>query len=607
MSNQNGDLKRDLLADPLVRAEAVATLYKLIPANPVVSVLVTLLLTWQVLEWPKHWASFVTLALWVAVNSLYFCLYLHHKKTTRRSPLDPASSQGYLQLFFWAALLDAIVFGLICVMVYFARPEMYAVATVGCAIYLFGDVFKNTVYARLTNIFPFVIFGPLALTYFYVGSPTLVTLAIILVISIFAMLEFSRNNAHTLQLAIKQRFDLGRQNEELALLTARLEKERERADAANAAKSKFFTAASHDARQPLQVISLLFQTFRNSGLASEDDRKIVEKIDVNLKTIRTLFDRVLDISRIDSGHVTPRMQPLSLQAQFDKLDAQFGELAASQGLWLRFVATDEWVVHDPELFDRIVSNLIHNAIKYTERGGVWVAWRRARGRLEIRDSGLGISAVDQQTIFQEFAQLNNPSRNNEAGLGLGLSIVKRLADLTHSSVGVVSSLNKGSCFWLALQATSAQVQAPGDQAVFQNAASLRDLHILYVDDEVQLLELLGNLLRDAGATVYLCSNVDQARVILASPERVDVVLTDYRLGLSGTGLDVVQAGRSRATSGAIQRRLPAAILTGDSAVKDLEAIRALENCALLHKPVEFETLSRALLDLVQASKQQFAP
>jgi two-component system, sensor histidine kinase len=432
MLSKISERKQNLLADPLVRAEVVATLYKLIPANPVVAVFVTGLLSWQVISDSNHWALTTVLVLWVVVNLAYFGLYLNYIKRTKQKALGEAESQIYLQRFFWAALLDAIVFGWVCALVYFAKPEMYAVATVGCAIYLFGDVFKNTVYGKLTNLFPFAIFGPLALTYFYVGTPILMTLAIILVISIFAMLEFSRTNAHTLQIAIKQKHDIAGQNEKLAALTARLEKERERADAANAAKSNFFTAASHDARQPLQVISLLFQTFRKSSGASDEDKKIIEKIDINLKTIRTLFDRVLDISRIDSGHVQPKIEAINLQSQFDKLDAQFGELAASRGLWLRFVPTKSWVMHDPELLDRIISNLVHNAIKYTENGGVWIAWRAARQRLEIRDSGTGISDGEHLTIFEEFSQLNNPSRNNEAGLGLGLSIVKRLADLTQT-------------------------------------------------------------------------------------------------------------------------------------------------------------------------------
>jgi two-component system, sensor histidine kinase len=605
MLNRSGDKKTDLLADPRVRAEVVATLYKLIPANPVVAILVSLLLGWQVVVWPGHRALSLALVVWNLVNLFYLGLYLKYRRSVKTKADSEAESAAFLRRFFWIALLDAVVFGLICALVYFAKPEMYAVAAVGCAIYLFGDVFKNTVYARLTNILPFVIFGPLALAFLKAGTPILLTLAIVLVISIFAMLDFSRSNAQTLQLAIKQRFDISRQNEELALLTKNLERERERADAANAAKSNFFTAASHDARQPLQVISLLFQTFRNTNRASEDDKKIIEKIEINLGTIRSLFDRVLDVSRIDSGHVTPCMESLPLQALFDKLDAQFGELAASRGLWLRFVPTAAWVTQDPEILERVVSNLVHNAIKYTEKGGVWIAFRATRHRLEIRDSGLGISKANQTVIFQEFAQLNNPSRNNEAGLGLGLSIVKRLSDLTHTPLGLSSEEQKGSCFWIGLKATTDQSPVTIRQATTRSpvdAQSLQGMNILYAEDESQVSELFVGLLRDAGATVQSCADLNQAKSILTVATKIDVVLTDYRLGASGTGLDVVRAARARFHGQDAEHSdpslPPAILLTGDTAVKDLAAIRSLQNCTLLHKPINFEDLALALRELV---------
>jgi two-component system, sensor histidine kinase len=607
MQIHSGDKKQNLLADPMVRAEVVATLYKLIPANPAVAIFVTLLLLWQVASWPKHGMLVLALMMWVLLNLVYFGLYLNYKNATKLAPLSDAASEVYLRRFFRVALLDAVIFGAICALVYFAKPDMYAVAAVGCAIYLFGDVFKNIVYSKLTNLFPFVIFGPLALAFAYVGSPVLLTLAIILVISIFAMLEFSRNNAYTLQLAIKQRFDISRQNEQLALLTARLEKERERADAANLAKSNFFTAASHDARQPLQVLSLLFQTFRNTHRVSEENQNIIEKIEINLKTIRTLFDRVLDISRIDSGHVTPHYQTIEVQTLFNKLDAQFGELAATRGLWLRFVPTKVRVTHDPEILERLASNLIHNAIKYTQTGGVWIAWRGARARLEIRDSGEGISKADQQTIFQEFAQLNNPSKNNEAGLGLGLSIVKRLSDLTQTPLGLASELGAGSCFWIGLNRTSLAdavslnpPKHPMEIAAKKSTqrTSLHGIHILYVDDEPQLLGLFANLLRSVGAEVHCCGDVDQAKALIRSKAKIDIVLTDYRLGASGTGLDVVQAARQNSQKGdrldAPSRVLPVILLTGDTAAKDLAAIRHLDYCTLLHKPIDLEDLVQAL-------------
>jgi two-component system, sensor histidine kinase len=326
---------------------------------------------------------------------------------------------------------------------------------------------------------------------------------------------------------------------------------------------------------------------------------LIEKIDVNLKTIRNLFDRVLDISRIDSGNVTPSMRPVRLQTLFDKFDAQFGELAASKGLWLRFVPTEAYVEHDIELLDRMVSNLVHNAIKYTPMGGVWVAWRSARGRLEVRDSGLGISPRNQHIIFDEFAQLNNAARNNEAGLGLGLSIVKRLADLTSTRLGVNSKLRQGSTFWLGLQTTyvadNVMVVANSYEGFVKPV--LTGMRILYAEDEPQIRALFTDMLQDAGAVVHACSDVDHAKIILNSDEPIDIILTDYRLGDSGTGLDLVHAARARKSfeNDSKITTLPAILLTGDTAVKDLLSIQQLPNCTLMHKPIDFDDLAHELI------------
>ena len=361
-------------------------------------------------------------------------------------------------------------------------------------------------------------------------------------------------------------------------------------------------SASHDARQPLQVIALLFQSFQKSSHASDADKHTIAKIDVNLQTIRNLFDRVLDISRIDSGTITPQLESIPLQALFDKLDAQFGTLAAARGLWLRFAPTQACVLHDPQLLERIASNLVHNALKYTTHGGVWVGWRAARGQLEVRDSGLGISLADQATIFQEFAQLDNPKRDNqehsterhnEAGLGLGLSIVKRLADLTHTPLGLRSAPARGSTFWLKLPLAAPLPTSPPTPAAKSPTLGgpqlLRHLHILYAEDHAPLRALITSLLQNAGATVHPCADVGSALALLRSGAAVNLVLTDYRLGPSGTGLDVVHAARAQHSAA-----LPAVLLTGDTAVKDLASIQQLAHTTLLHKPVDGDQLLLAL-------------
>jgi two-component system, sensor histidine kinase len=601
-------MQSDLMQDPQVRAVIKENLFRGMVMGPVVVSLGTAIFWQQFVQWPEPRLLIVILLAWWLNSILYFVLYLYHRRQPVLQRQLPHESARYLKLLTINRCIDSSGLGIITLLLYKLRPDWALVEVVGMIMYMYGTFIKNMSYAKVTVLLPTLMILPMTIAFFMIGDAIHITLAIYFILNALGLTVYAPNIAAIIQLPIKQRF-------ELENLTRQLNIERDRADTANAAKSHFFTAASHDARQPLQVISLLFQSFQKSTQASSQDKKIIEKIDVNLKTIRNLFDRVLDISRIDAGNVTPHFQPINLQAHFDKLDAQFGELAASKGLWLRFVPTDAWVQHDSELLDRIVSNLVHNAIKYTPEGGVWVAWRSARGRLEVRDSGLGIGEANQQTIFDEFAQINNPARNNEAGLGLGLSIVKRLADLTQTPLGLNSRLDLGSTFWLKLQTTTSITGALKNQAIdslkaadstveatveessavsASNSNALAGIHILYCEDESQIRELFTDLLRTAGAVVYPCADVHEAKAVLNTALAVDIVLTDYRLGTSGTGLDVVDAARSR-SSDHDASTLPSVIFTGDTAVKDLLSIQQLNNSTLLHKPVDFEHLAHVLV------------
>jgi two-component system, sensor histidine kinase len=596
------NVKSNLVDDPQVRAVIKENLYSGMVVRPIVVTLVVILFWYLLVQWPNPPFLIASLAVWWLNSLLYLALYFYHRAQPLLIRQEASQSTRYLNLLVLNCWADSACLGFVSLALFKAKPEWELMIVVGMIMYMFSAFIKNMSHATAARFLPALVFTPTAIAFIAIGDSVHIIIVLYFVISVISLVVYGTNAAATIQLPIKQRF-------ELENLTKQLNTERDRADAANAAKSHFFTAASHDARQPLQVISLLFQSFQKSTQASELDKKIIEKIDVNLKTIRNLFDRVLDISRIDSGNVTPHMQPMNLQVLFDKLDAQFGELAASKGLWLRFVPTDAWVQHDSELLDRIISNLVHNAIKYTPTGGVWVAWRSARGRLEVRDSGLGISEANQQTIFDEFAQINNPARNNEAGLGLGLSIVKRLADLTQTPLGLNSKLGLGSTFWLKLQTASKIEMVPNLQinnagvietttVIATKSNGLAGMHVLYSEDEPQIRELFTDMLRATGAVVYPCADVHEAKAILNTALAVDIVLTDYRLGTSGTGLDVVEAARSQ-QSDHDKSTLPAVLLTGDTAVKDLLSIQQLSNSTLLHKPVDFEQLAQVLVAVVK--------
>ena len=604
-ASKSSPIKSDLMQDARVRAVIKENLYRGMLVRPII-VTATVIMFWYLLEvWPNNLRLMLALGIWGTNSILYLALHFYHRFQDMDKRQLPEASSMYLKLLVLNCWIDCAALGFVGLLITIERPDFESMVVIGLIMYMFSAFIKNISYATASRFLPALVFMPVTIAFLMRGDVAHIIIAVYFIISTFSLSVYGASAAAAIQLPIKQQYEIAKQNEALSQLTKQLSIERDRADAANAAKSHFFTAASHDARQPLQAISLLFDGFKMSSQTNLQDKKIIEKIEVNLNAIRHLFDRVLDISRIDSGHVTPEIKNFSLQKLFNKLDAQFGELAASKGLWLHFVPTAAWVEHDSELLDRIVSNLVHNAVKYTQTGGVWVAWRQARGRLEIRDSGIGISSGEQATIFNEFAQVNNPARNNDAGLGLGLSIVKRLAELTQTPFGLRSQKNMGSTFWLELNAKPLQNNLLNAQQTALNnftkvpAAKmekpLAGLTIFYVEDNSQLRNLFEQSLLHAGATVTACANLDEVNTLVAQDvhaklQAINVILADYRLGASGTGLDAVQAVRDHT-----HKNIHAVLITGDSAVRDLQTIQQLPNSTLLHKPVEFHQLKQVLL------------
>jgi two-component system, sensor histidine kinase len=585
----------DLTLDPQIRAVVAENVSKGAFAGPLIA-LAAIVVGWVYFRNRVYDLYFIGLSLlWLTNGAAYVIGNIRFNakpKKIRHSSEESSRFLRFVQINRW---IDHLCVGFGSLLLYFMRTDLVLSVVIGAVMYTYVSFVKNATYSPVTKYVSVCTLTPLTMMFFATADRNLAVLAIYFLVNVVYLRMLSPVIATNMQLPIKQRI-------ELELLTEQLVRERERADAANEAKSRFFTAASHDARQPLQVISLLFESFQRSKQASLADKITIEKIAVNLNVIRGLFDRVLDISRIDAGHIKPNFQAIELQKQFNKLDAQFGELASTKGLWLRFSPTKAWVRHDPELLERMLSNLIHNAIKYTDKGGVWVGWRAGRQQLEIRDSGRGIDALDQPLIFDEFAQINNPARNNEAGLGLGLSIVKRLADLTNTSLGVRSANQRGSTFWLKLEVSSpsseSDVQRSGEdieqRMPIGEKLALTDIKILYVEDEPQLLALITKSFERAGASVQACFSVLQAMEVMRSNLQFDILITDFRLGANGTGLDLVQTLRERSGWS-----VPTIILTGDSAVKDLLAIQNLTNKTLLHKPVDEILLHKTVIKMCQ--------
>lgn len=245
--------------------------------------------------------------------------------------------------------------------------------------------------------------------------------------------------------------------------TSELERKRAEAERSSLAKSRFLAAASHDLRQPLHALNLFANDLSNTA-ASPDQRRLAGQIATSIGAMSELLDSLVSISRLDVAGVHPEMRPAPLQPLFDRLHQAFAQKATAQGLRLRFRPTKAWAQMDPALMERLLSNLLSNAIRYTERGGILVAVRQHGDslRLEVRDSGSGIAPEHQQAVFEEFFQVGNSQREQSKGPGLGLAIVDRLARAMNTPVSLRSALGRGSVFSLLLapaQAVSEQIQS----------------------------------------------------------------------------------------------------------------------------------------------------
>lgn len=361
---------------------------------------------------------------------------------------------------------------------------------------------------------------------------------------------------------------------------------KETAERATATKSRFLAAASHDLRQPLQSIAIYLDVLNR--VVRQDQDKALEvstKIDKSLDVMRELLDALLDVSKLDSGSISPELRDFRLQALFDDLAADCAAEAAGKSLVLRFEPTEAVVRTDRALLQRILANFVGNAVRYTEEGSVvvTVAEDGDQLRIEVRDTGIGIPEGAIDTIFEEYFQLDNPVRDRRKGLGLGLSIVKQIASLLDCSLGVTSSVGEGSCFSIVVPVG----QLPREQVVrVQEPAgepATGEPVILFVDDDPAIVDATTMMLELAGISVHSALDGHSAIAMLEDGLSPDMVVSDFRLP-GANGIEVIR--RARELRGSY---LPTVLMTGDTSGKVIDEA-AISDCTVLRKPVDTDHL-----------------
>ncbi len=382
-----------------------------------------------------------------------------------------------------------------------------------------------------------------------------------------------------------------RRRAEAALETARAEAER-----ANKAKSRFLAAASHDLRQPMQAMFLFCRTLRNH-LADRRGREALVMLERGLDILKNLLDSLLDVSRLDVNVIHPEKRRFALRPVIEEIAASFRPIAASKGLAIRIAQMDELLVEsDRNLLGRILRNLVENAVRYTEQGGIEVGARLAgaTARIEVRDSGIGIPADQLEWIFEEFHQVDNPERDKARGLGLGLSIVQRLATILGHRVDVRSEPGKGSVF--AIEVPGRRFDECGAETAggaLDETASGHGRMVVLVDDDAMVLLGLRSLFQGWGYEVVIAGSTDEACGHLQNAGMTPaLVIADYRLRSGRVGSEAIE--RIRAIYG---RPVPGIILTGDTGI-EFSHDGAEPGFRVVHKPVTSHQLADVVEELI---------
>jgi PAS domain S-box-containing protein len=393
--------------------------------------------------------------------------------------------------------------------------------------------------------------------------------------------------------------DLARHQEREARLgqLAALAAQKSEAERSSSAKSSFMAAVSHDLRQPMHAMGLFIDDLKNASLP-EKTSVVIGYMEAALLSAQSLLDSILIFSRLESGQVVPNMLPVAIEPILDRVRSAFRAVARQKNLRFMVGSSDAVVHSDPALLERICFNLVSNALRYTERGGVIVACRN-RGDallLEVWDTGVGIPPEQQEAVFREFYRIDH-GQESRGGAGLGLAIVRSCAMLMDCPVRLRSVPGKGSRFSLRIpRAKDAQRPAENvapDELEAGDEAAFQDRYVVLVDDDALILEGTRSLLCRWGCEVLSAASWPELEVLLEGSSREpDLVISDLRLGEGDLGVDVVARMRRR-----YRPSLPALLISGDTSLQTAREVRSY-GLTLLYKPVAPNRLRAAMASLL---------
>lgn len=560
-----------------VLCEQTRLLFRHLPfilGGNVMAALGVVVVLWQ---WEPHGILLCWIGAVCSLSIARFWIYRIFERNSRH--FDPAI---WVRRAIFLSGMSGALWGTTGVLLF--QPEPMVVMTL---VIVLGGMAAGSVSAHSCYLPAYVVYATLAILPFAIRCMLENELFFIVLGGLsLTFLAVNINYGRNLQKNIVETIRLQFKNAELI---AALTKQKEVAEQANLAKTRFLAAASHDLRQPVQAIELFVDAL-SRDLLTHPSRKLLDRIGSAGRSLESLLNALLDFSKIDAAVIAPEKRNFSLTELFRQLQDYYTPQTQGCDMDLRFAPTRAWLYTDPALLERILRNFISNALKYTPSGKVLVGCRRRGGtlRIEVHDTGIGIPAQSRQEVFREFSQLDNPERDREKGLGLGLFIADGLARSLGHPLELQSEIGRGSSFSITVPLGVAE--GTGSQSTIGSVClgSLWDKTVLFIDDDASIREGAAETMERWGCAVVTAESAAEALELMRVSGFVpDAMLVDYRLRNNETGVAAIRAVQSR------WGNVPAAILTGDTAPDRLREARAA-GYPLMHKPLTAAKL-RALL------------
>ncbi|WP_414676062.1 hybrid sensor histidine kinase/response regulator [Limnobacter sp.] len=497
--------------------------------------------------------------------------------------------QHWIQVAVQFTAASGVLWGFAGFVFFSTDPMVLMVLTTFLAAMVAGAVSSHACHTPAYAAFALPASMPFIARCFWENTPFFWVLGTVAFVYVLINVNYGRNLQNMVIQSIRLRF----QNAELI---GELTLQKRVAEQASVAKTRFLAAASHDLRQPVQAIELLVDAL-GEDLANHPSKGLLDRIQEAGYGLRNLLNALLDSAKINAAAITAKPRHVQLAPLLKRICNELATQAQQKGLDIRVAKTKACVYTDPALLELILRNYVENAIKYTPEGRVLIGCRKQGGqiRIEVHDTGIGIPASAQETVFQEFYQLGNPERDKAKGLGLGLYIAHSLGKLLNHDIGVNSTVGKGSMFYVSVpQGNASHLMDEPSRVQAGGKTPLTGKTVLLIDDDDLVRASVTEMLSRWQCSTIAAEDAETAlRILMARGRMPDAIVADYRLRNKSTGVQAIQSLQAQLGN------VPAVILTGDTAPSRIQEARN-SGFLILHKPLSGVQLRSTLSELMSA-------